>query len=373
MNKAFLLRLHRVTVVSFLYVVLLFAFAFLFVHIWWSFDLVYGKWFIAKGLLARDDMFVAQVANADILRKSLTPLNNAQQLRPEHYLPHRLKLKVYIALGRWKEAYNEALQIKPFAVRNPQFVPEVAIPFAYAVGKHINCLSPLTAEFEALYSLLPDAERLILYGDDLLYQGQPLAAAGAYCAAHIINKDLNKIPGVAFRDAAIAVMLQSPDAALRVNKLQLNDSSFTIADIATAVSIPATSLRWLTPVLSPEITFGTPLVLPNTQPNNQGIGYFWGNGQAVAFVKINQYGSYAIVAHVRHSVPAPVEMSIGVNGKLGVFSILERGDESWDAIEMQQELSPGLHTINIWFLNNEIVNGIDRDGAIDRLDIRLLR
>jgi hypothetical protein len=372
MNKAFLMKLHQAMLVSSVSIMLFFAFIFLFIYSRWSFELVFAKQFMVRGLLARDDMFVAQVANIDILHKSLIFLNNAQRLHPQHQLSHRLRLKIYIALGRWKEAYNEALEIKSFTVRNPQFVPEVAIPLAYAVGEKMNCLSPLTAELQALYSLLPDASQLSLYGDDLLYQGQPVAAAGAYCAALITNRDSNKTPGAAFRDTAIAVMIQNPNAVLQVNKLQSNDSLFTIADASTAVSIPATSLRWLTPVLSPEITFGTPLVLPNIPPNNRGIGYFWGNGQAVAFVKINQDGLYAITAHVRHSVPAPVEMSMGIDGKLGVFSILERGDESWDTIEMQQELSPGLHTINIWFLNNEIVNDTDRDGAVSRLDIRLL-
>jgi hypothetical protein len=57
-------------------------------------------------------------------------------------------------------------------------------------------------------------------------------------------------------------------------------------------------------------------------------------------------------------------MVLGVDGRQLRRFTLERGDNSWQAISLPVSFNRGLHTINVWFLNNGIVGGVDRNAVI---------
>jgi hypothetical protein len=48
---------------------------------------------------------------------------------------------------------------------------------------------------------------------------------------------------------------------------------------------------------------------------------------------------------------------------------MARGDMSWQEFQTEVVLSAGFHVVGLRYLNNAIINGNDRDAAIDWLEL----
>ncbi len=63
-------------------------------------------------------------------------------------------------------------------------------------------------------------------------------------------------------------------------------------------------------------------------------------------------------------------MAVGVDGQQLHTTRLERGDDSWQTVVVPVDLEAGFHTINLWFFNDGMVDGNDRNAEVDWVEIR---
>ena len=54
-------------------------------------------------------------------------------------------------------------------------------------------------------------------------------------------------------------------------------------------------------------------------------------------------------------------MGLGVDGNQIEMYTLDYGDNSWQTVTVSIKLEPGLHTVDVWFLNDGVVDGQDRN------------
>ncbi len=132
--------------------------------------------------------------------------------------------------------------------------------------------------------------------------------------------------------------------------------------------IPGSAFRWMLDIPG-TLALGTPLSY--MAPNPGSVGYFWWSGHALAAVSVAQAGTYDIRIRLRQSAPSPVHMALGADSNLAYPISLERGDDSWTTVVVTMQLEPGPHTIDLWFLNNAVVNGKDRDAWVDWVELQL--
>jgi hypothetical protein len=143
--------------------------------------------------------------------------------------------------------------------------------------------------------------------------------------------------------------------------------NFEVFSLNTDLTVRGGAMRWLTEIPGSSITYGTPLAYSSGYESPFGI--FGWSGEAVAFLSVEQAGDFMIQLRLRHSSPPPVDMALGVNRKDIYPIILERGDDSTQMVEIPIRLNQGIQTIHLWFLNNGIVNGKDRDALLEFFSI----
>lgn len=137
-------------------------------------------------------------------------------------------------------------------------------------------------------------------------------------------------------------------------------------DATTGVHFPGGALRWWTVVPEYAVLIGTPLNF--ARPGDSGVMYWI--GEAIGLVKVDVGGAYAVTAQLRHGLPPPILMRIGVNNVVMQQLNLDRGDDAVSAYTFQVDLPPGVHSLHFWFDNNAIVDGNDRDAEVLEVSVQ---
>ena len=208
--------------------------------------------------------------------------------------------------------------------------------------------------------MLPDH---MLQNADAAFAGRDFATAYAWyarCARVWPEWPFDRL----FKRAISATLVGAADAPMLLDTARQLDPTFSVYPLAKHLQIEGLQLRWIASEAS-AVPPGTPL----SYGSKRSVGMFWWSGEAVAVVSADRAGLYTLNVRLRHSKPAPVQMAVGVDGRLLQRITLAHGDDSWQTIAIPVRFSSGLHTINVWFLNNEIVEGVDRDAAIDWITI----
>jgi len=152
-----------------------------------------------------------------------------------------------------------------------------------------------------------------------------------------------------------------------IQLLKQSLADFEIFPLTSEVTVRGGAMRWLNEIPGTGITFGTPFAYPSSYTNPSGT--FWWSGEAVSLIDVAEKDNYIIQLSLRHSEPAPIELALGVNRR-DIYPItLDREDDSIQSVNIPIQLNQGLQTIHLWFLNNAIVNGKDRDATIQSFRI----
>lgn len=212
-----------------------------------------------------------------------------------------------------------------------------------------------------------DARQFVAEGDDDLRQRDFATAYAWYTRARLLREDPPAFD-LLFRQAVAAVISSDPESSLLLANVRELDERFEVYDLQDGVKIEGANLRWMTE-LNPEqgLTYGTPLTYG--YKGDSTAGFLWWSGEAVAVISVKQTGSYQISMHVRHSLPAPIEMAMGIDGQKLQRMSLKRGDNSWETISVNTHMTSGLHTIHVWYLNDGVVDGKDRNAVVDWITI----
>jgi tetratricopeptide (TPR) repeat protein len=280
---------------------------------------------------------------------------------PDDPETHRALAKAYLQLNRPQQAI-QALE-QAYRLRPESLLIRQELAQAYEADGQWERANGVWA------ALGLTSERSLMIGDGLFDQHRYLEAHTWYerAARTAVNLPFDRL----FKNAITATLARTADASQRLRSVQENDPSFVVYALDSHLRILGSDLRWMTSVPSRGSSYGTPLsygVNPNN-PATPTAGMLWWSGNAVAVVSVKDEGLYRVSMLARHSKPAPVAMAMGIDNQQLRSVTLARGDASWEIITFTTRISSGLHTMDIWFLNNAVVGTLDRDAAIQWISL----
>jgi len=167
--------------------------------------------------------------------------------------------------------------------------------------------------------------------------------------------------------AVAASVTLAPDAESRVAALLAADPSLRPISVNKGLRVRGDQLRWATEI-NEVVSYGTPLSFGKPPDGN---GYMWWSGHAIAWIEVAYAGSYLWRLEAQHTPPAPVELVLGLDGVEVSRVSLDRGDDTFEMLEVLLELRPGLHTLNIWYTNDAEINGQNRNGVFRQFELIL--
>lgn len=316
-----------------------------------------------------ESVWLPRAIDTKALDYAISFLEAARRQRPGNLLVYRMLIESYVAQGDWLSALTISNQT-PKSLKSVSHgnASEIAIPYFHLIGLKDMCGDVTSSEIDNLRWFIKNKDDLRYFANTLLYQGQPLASRGAYCAGNLLYGAADSRSDQ-FRDSILAIMSRKSKEEQYIKEIRAIYPSFLPFTIdGTSLTIFASQFRWMTEITPYDIEFGTPLAKENSTE-----GVFWWNGQATAVISVEQSGLYLLEAAVKNSMPAPVKMELGVDGsRLSHFELLAN-DNSWQTVQVETTLENGLHTIDVWFLNDAMIDGKDRDGAIRWLKIRPIK
>lgn len=289
--------------------------------------------------------------------QALGYLAAAMRWRPDNPQAYRYASYIYAARHDWSAATNEIERARAIAPRNQLITWESAL--VYEQRSYVSSDDVLPRLRQALQESGYDAGRAMEIGDAAFAIRQFAEAASYYKRALVLKPDAPF--DLLFRATTAAALSDDPAASGLIAQLKVLDPSFVIPQVVTSHLIEGGNLRWMTPS-GETMTYGTPL--PRVSPQD-GSGVMQWSGQAQALVQVEATDSYRLEMRVRHGQPAPIKLAIGVDGQQVQSVSLERNDNLWETISLPVSLTAGIHALDVWFLNNAIVDGKDRDAVIE--------
>lgn len=201
-----------------------------------------------------------------------------------------------------------------------------------------------------------DANILIRIGDQYLYTGSKEALLW-YSTAAALDPERDLGLRLDFAAALANDPLHEPQIPGLVHRLE-----------DRVLQISGTELHWLRERPQHEISLGMVL-----RPNRDGVARIWWNDHVGLIIYVDEPGHYRLSMRVLHAPPAPIEMAIGINGVQLRNVSLERGDSSAEIISVVTQLERGLHLLGIWYLNDAIVDGVDRNAEVEWVRVEKAR
>lgn len=173
---------------------------------------------------------------------------------------------------------------------------------------------------------------------------------------------------VFYRRAVAAINSGHESAETLLADARDMNETLEVADVPYGGSarITGADFRWMSQVLGGPTYGGRLGDQPGPRPD---AGYLWWQGQAATIVRTASEGVFQLDIEVVHGSPPPVQLAVGIDGAQIADYELARGDGSTESLELSMHLSRGLHTINIWFINDSSPSGTDRNAVIGNIII----
>ncbi len=293
--------------------------------------------------------------SSDQASRAISYLKQSLRWNPFDPNLHRMLAHTY-RLNNQPEAVVASLE-QAYRLQPDSLLIQQELALAYAVSGDMKRADALWKALGITFT------QMVATGDAYLSQHNYKDANTWYtCASHYQSfEEFDFI----FRRAIVATLAQSVDALDLLSIVSVKDHTFDVYVLNNVLKIDGANFRWMTS-LPGFLDYGLPLsaYTESLSPDNT-IGVLWSSGEAVAVFSAQQEGDYLLKMHVQHNTPPPVEISLGIDGHVYKQVSLARGDDSWETIVVPVHITPGIHTINIWFLNNDLVDGKDRNAVIE--------
>ncbi len=206
---------------------------------------------------------------------------------------------------------------------------------------------------QALHSADITADQLVARGDQALAAGSFNDAITWYRRAQAVNSD------------AVSAGFQRGIASALAQQESLDQIG--IVSLNKKVRLEAEQLRWLQTEPLTNLSLGDTLLTVN--PNRPDVGIMNWVGRSAAVLEVADGGNYRIKLRAQHTDPAPIQIQLEHDlVPIGQFT-LNREDQSWEELEVDVTLQPGIHLLGVRFLNDAIVDTIDRNAVLDWLEI----
>ena len=132
----------------------------------------------------------------------------------------------------------------------------------------------------------------------------------------------------------------------------------SVADLEDYVKIKGSTLQWML-----DSKLGEPI--GNSASGDPSIGYLSFTGEAITAINVHQTSVYHFTIKAQNSLPPPIQLQLEINFlPIKNFELL-RGDGSWEELSTDITLDAGLYTLGIKYLNDAVINGIDRNAVIE--------
>jgi len=305
--------------------------------------------------------------NADrvLIEQALESTQKAIHYNPNSAYAHLLGGRAYCLLGDPESAVKAIRNFTRLRPNNPLGHLELALAYIslcdlitknYSkTSETFHCSSNIIkknilAEFTAANI---DPTQLLVTADNEFWQQRWSKARFYYSLYKKLGQQMQ--PERLFRNE-IAEILSNQEQGARLDTPTLL-ATYAMTD---SVRIQAIKLQWLSD--------GNTLV--QTPGNDPSIGVLWWNGDAISGVKLLESGEVKITVRAQNTLPPPVRFQVLVDFQPAATIELSRGDMSWQEVDTNIPLSAGYHIIGIRFLNDDFVNGVDRNLSIEWLQVQ---
>lgn len=311
-----------------------------------------SAFYLSKGALALERAEQRVPGAAD---QAIGYLDHARRLDPKSAVVERLSARARALKGDTTAAVAALQRAKELQPRSLLIAGELAHAYD-AAGDH--------AAADLLWQAVGvDTTQLGAYGHRAFEGGDCTAAARWYAGA--LARQPDQAAATLFPRAICAVSLGTPDARALLAEVTTADPSFAPLLITDELIVPGHSFRFISQVSEWGVFYGQPL--PST---NGSDGLFPWTGGAVVVLDAPRDGLYTLEFELRQSDPPPVRLEVLIDGVAVARLQLSRGDNSFSRVALPAVLSPGLHTVSVKFLNNDIIDGRDRDAVVAQLIVR---
>lgn len=320
--------------------------------------------FLAPGLIgaaytvAGQRAYVSARDSVDIER-AIGYFHAAQIWTPREPEPYRHAARANVNLGRYDAAVTNleaAYRLRPTSLLIQQ---ELAV--AYELAGQSEDASGLWTQLGI------SQDQMMLLGDRYLSAGAYREAWGCY--RRLLDDSAPLDLGRLFPIAVVSSVTHAPEATALLEELGRREPDFVVRHFTgEELVLDGAQLYWLVTPGS-HIPVGAPLTFGAGETT---FGYMWGNGQAVGLINVKESGRYKLDVQVMHAPPAPLLLVVGVDGREIRRLDLTRGDYSSEIVTLPLYLAAGRHTLDFWFLNDGLVDGVDRNAVIERLRLRRL-
>lgn len=134
--------------------------------------------------------------------------------------------------------------------------------------------------------------------------------------------------------------------------------------MTTSLHIAGGDLRLMQALGPPNFAFGAPV-------NPGGPALLWWQGRASVPLNVPNTARYTITIRTQHVEPAPILLELGADNQVIRAIGLGKGDQTWEEIAFQVDWSAGLHTIDVWFVNDGVVEGKDRNAVVESIQVEM--
>lgn len=255
-------------------------------------------------------------------QKAVEAYRRYVELRPKNPLGHLNAGSALLAACQSDS--SSVLAVSDTPCGTPRYIHTVASEFSLAGVDADQFLRQARASFDA---------------------GEFRVADLFYSGAILTNSTLSAEDRFSWRLARLVDGMSSNENA---------DPTIKVHLISDQIQINARDLTW---------TNGTPV----SESPSEGLGsatLFW-NGAIFAPVNVTQAGQYRLTVKAKNSAPPPIRIQVERNFSSQAVLEFIRGDSSWQEVGTDILLSSGIQLIGIRFINDEVVNGVDRNAVID--------
>lgn len=288
------------------------------------------------------------------LRRAISHLESARKYDPRLAQSYLLLGRAYCLDGNIEDAINSYQSYIRLRPKNPLGHLELGLAYSL-IGQKMS-----TAEWQA--AGVTQAQ-ILDRAEQSFSKSEYLIAANWYWISASLH-DLPYASNLRWTISAAISNQQLPDSAYQTLPV------FMVAD-TESTRIDAGYFRWIRDSIPNELSYGDRL---SDHPSPDGIdARMWWSGDAVIIVKIPTTGKYAIIIRAQNTRPPPVEMNLTLN-LAPVFPFeMDKGDMSWSEFRTDENLTTGYYVIGLRFLNNGVVNGLDRDAVIDWIELERIK
>lgn len=217
-----------------------------------------------------------------------------------------------------------------------------------AEQEQLALLEPEAHTREAWRISKADISHFLVAADDLWEKGDIHGARRWYERVLLLGTEQR----ASVRSALASIAVTDPLS------VDLPSIGVRIISLSATTVISGELLQWDAGPLLREYPSGTP-----------GIGVMWWSGVALAVVRVEIPGDYSVRIRVQDAPPSPTLLRLEHNYVPREPIKLTRGDDNWQTISSSMVLTQGLQIIGVRFTNDDFVNELDRNLAIEWLQI----